>query len=393
MILHIDMDAFYASVEQRDRPELKGICVIVGGASRRGVVSTASYEARKFGVHSAMPIFQARKLCPNAVFLAPRMDHYRRVSRQIMEILAAFSPLVEAVSIDEAYLDLSGCERSLGAADTIAADIKKRIKDQIGLTCSVGGAPLKFLAKIASEMDKPDGLFIIHPNEAMGIIKALPIEKTPGVGQKTAEILAGLQIKTLGDVKRYPREILVRRLGKYGYRLTDLAAGIDNSEVSPGRAVKSISSEITLSTDIDDMEALCHHLLHQAEDVGRQLRAKGLRAKTITLKIKHADFKQVTRSVTLVSSTQSADSIYRAAMDLLKAYRLVSTVRLIGVGASGLISRSHPKQMDLFGGKQTKNECWEKVETALDQIDRKFGKGSVQKARLISNIRDRQAKN
>lgn len=377
------MDAFYASVEQRDRPELRGICVIVGGTSRRGVVSTASYEARKFGVHSAMPIFQALKLCPDAVFLTPRMDHYRAVSRQLMEILGAFSPLVEAVSIDEAYLDISGCERSLGAADTMAAEIKKRIKDQIGLTCSVGGAPLKFLAKIASEMDKPDGLFIIHPDEVMEIIEALPIEKTPGVGPKTAGILAGLQIKTLGDVKRYPREILIRRLGKYGHRLADLAAGIDHSEVSPDRAVKSISSEITLSTDLDDMDTLCRHLLHQAEDVGRQLRAKGVRAKTITLKLKHADFKQVTRSVTLASPTQSADSIYRAATELLKAYRLVSTVRLIGVGASGLVSRSQPKQLDLFGAKQPKNECWEKVETALDRIDRKFGKGSVLKARLL----------
>ncbi|MFH0728655.1 MAG: DNA polymerase IV [Pseudomonadota bacterium] len=388
MILHIDMDAFYASVEQRDRPGLKGVCVIVGGTSRRGVVSTASYEARKFGVHSAMPIFQARKLCPDAVFLTPRMDHYRAVSGQLMEILGAFSPRVEAVSIDEAYLDISGCERSLGAADTIAAEIKRRIKTRIGLTCSVGVAPLKFLAKIASEMNKPDGLFIIHPDEVTGIIEALPIGKAPGVGQKTAGILAGLHIRTLGDVKRYPRETLVRRLGKYGYRLADLAAGIDHGEVCADRVVHSISSEITLSADIDDMDTLCRHLLHQAEDVGRQLRAKGLRAKTITLKVKHADFKQVTRSATLSASTQTADSIYRVATGLLKAYRLTSKIRLIGVGASGLVSRTRPRQMDLFGGNQEENERWEKVEAALDDIDRKFGKGSVQKARLLSKLRD-----
>lgn len=385
MILHIDMDAFYASVEQRDRPELKGMCVIVGGTSRRGVVSTASYEARKFGVHSAMPIFEARKLCPDAVFLPPRMDHYRAVSGQLMEILDTFSPLVEAVSIDEAYVDISGCERIFGAADIMAADIKQRIKVQIGLTCSVGVAPLKFLAKIASEMDKPDGLFIIHPEEVMGIIDALPIEKTPGVGQKTAEILSGLQIKTLGNVRRYPREILVRRLGKYGHRLADLAAGIDNSGVSPDKEVKSISSEITLSADIDDMDTLCRHLLDQADDVGRHLRAKGVRAKSITIKIKHTDFKQVTRSMTLSSSTQSADTIYRAARGLLKAYRLTSKVRLIGVGASGLIPRTHPRQMDLFGEEQRENESWEKVESALDNIDRKFGKGSIRKARLLEN--------
>jgi DNA polymerase IV len=383
MILHIDMDAFYASVEQRDRPELKGVCVVVGGSSNRGVVSTASYEARKFGVHSAMPIFQAKKLCPDAVFLFPRMNHYRTVSGQIMEILSAYSPRMEAVSIDEAYLDISGCERSLGSAQSIAAEIKQRIKAKIGLTCSIGVAPSKFLAKIASEMDKPDGLHIIHPDEVTGIIDTLPIAKVPGVGKKTAEILTGLQIKTLGDVKRYPRETLVRRLGKYGYRLAELAAGVDTEAVSPDREIKSISSEVTLPADTDDVETLCGHLLHQADDVGRQLRAKGVRAKTITIKIKHADFKQVTRSLTVSLPTQSADSIYRAATDLLKACPLTSKVRLIGVGASGLLSQSVPKQMDLFGGKKQKSMSWEKVETALDDIDRKFGKGSVRKARLL----------
>lgn len=385
MILHVDMDAFYAAIEQRDRPELRGVCVIVGGSIERGVVSTASYEARKYGVHSAMPIFQARKRCPTAVIIPPRMEHYRAVSREILNILRTYSPRVEAVSIDEAYLDVYGCERSIGTPEAIALEIKHRVGKEVGLTCSIGVAPVKFLAKIASEMRKPDGLFIIQPEDVAGVVQSLPIRKVPGVGPKTAEILEVLQIRTLGDVNRFPRETLVRRLGKYGDRLAELAVGFDAEGVTTERENKSISSETTLMTDTDDLDVLMGRLLCQADEVGCELRKKGLWARTVTLKIKHADFKQITRSVTLSSPVRTADGIHKAAAELLKAYKLAGKVRLIGVGASGLLSESRPRQLDLFCPKQNKSVGWDKVETAVDRIERRFGKGLVRKARLLEN--------
>lgn len=385
MILHIDMDAFYASVEQRDRPELKGRCVIVGGKTNRGVVAAASYEARAFGVHSAMPIFQARRICPAAVFVAPRRRQYQAVSRDIMGILHTYSPLVETVSIDEAFVDITGCGRLHGDVMGTISDIKGRIAAETRLTCSVGAAPVKFLAKIASDMDKPDGRYVVWPAQMAGFIDALPIEKVPGVGKKTAAQLSALHIRTLGDVKRFSADALINRLGKFGYRLVDLAAGVDRSRVTPGGAVKSISSEVTLSDDTADTDVLHRHMLDQAEDVGRQLRKKGLRAKAVTIKVKHADFKLYTRRVTLRSPTQSDQCIYRAAAKLLGAYALSTPVRLIGVGVSGFLDASAPTQMDLFAGARKKNANWEKVDNAVDSIERKFGKGSVKKARLVDD--------
>lgn len=388
MILHIDMDAFYASVEQRDRPELKGRCVIVGGKTNRGVVAAASYEARAFGVHSAMPIFQARRICPDAVYVSPRRDRYLTVSRDIMSILRTYSPLVETVSIDEAFVDITGCGRLHGDVMGTITDIKGRILAETQLTCSVGGAPVKFLAKIASDMDKPDGQYVVWPAQMPGFIDTLPIEKVPGVGKKTAAHLGALHIRTLGDVKRFSADALINRLGKFGYRLADLAAGIDRSRVTPGGAAKSISSEVTLPGDTADRDALRRHMLDQAEEVGRQLRKKGLRAKAVTIKVKHADFKLYTRRVTLPSPTQSARRIYRAATALLGAYSLSTPVRLIGVGVSGFLHASAPTQMDLFAGAPRKNANWEKVDKAVDSIERKFGKGSVKKARLVDDPGD-----
>ena len=382
MILHIDMDAFYASVEQLDNPELKGKCVMVGGTSNRGVVSAASYEARKLGVHSAMPAFQARQKCPDGIFLHPRMERYKEVSHQIMAILRDFSPLVEPVSIDEAYLDISGSRRLYGDPIEAARQIKQKIKETVGLTSSVGLAPNKFLAKIASDMNKPDGLTVIMPEQVAQFIDGLPIQKVPGVGKKTAGQLTLMGINTLGDIHKFPEKMLFERLGKFGRRLVQLASGIDNTPVTPHTPHKSISTERTLAENTRDKQLLKQHLLSQSEEVARQLRKAGVRAKTITLKAKYADFTLVTRRTTLSTPTQSSKTIYLHAAKLLDAYKLPQPLRLIGVGTSGFKSGSMPVQLDLFGEVKEKSENWEKVDRAMENIAEKFGRDAIKRATL-----------
>ncbi|MGD2268975.1 MAG: DNA polymerase IV [Desulfobacterales bacterium] len=382
MILHIDMDAFYASVEQLDNPDLRGKCVIVGGSAARGVVSAASYEARKYGVHSAMPIFQAKQKCPKGVFVRPRFERYKEVSRQIMSLLQEFTPLVEPVSIDEAYMDIRGCDKLHGSPEEIGALIKKIVKQTADLTCSVGIAPNKFLAKIASDMDKPDGLVVILPEHVQQFIDELPIQKVPGVGHKTAQQLKLLGIRTLGDMKKYPEELIQSRLGKNGKRLLELADGIDDTPVTPSSPHKSVSSESTLSQDTRNTELLNTLILRHSEDVAKQLRKMGLRAKTVTLKLKHADFKQVTRSTTLTVPLQSSDKIYFAASRLLADYPLKKQVRLIGVGVTGLVPANLPLQLNLFEEIKIKGDHWEKVDRALDTITQKFGKNAIKRASL-----------
>ena len=252
MILHVDMDAFFASVEQLDNPKLAGKCVIVGGLSGRGVVSAASYEARKFGVHSAMPMYLARQKCPHGVFFSPRMERYSEISEKIMAILGTFSPLVEPVSIDEAYVDISGCKRLHGDYLKIGSAIKKKIRESVGLGCSVGIAPNKFLAKIASDMNKPDGLTVISPENAGRFAESIPIGKVPGVGKAKFSEFEQIGIKLLGDVKKYPIEMLLKRFGKYGYRLLELSSGSDDSPVVPFSRSKSISCETTLEKNTCD---------------------------------------------------------------------------------------------------------------------------------------------
>ena len=383
MILHVDMDAFFASVEVLDTPELSGQCVIVGGVSNRGVVSAASYEARKYGVHSAMPMYQARQRCPDGVFLRPRRHRYKALSENVMTILARFSPLVEPVSIDEAYVDITGCEKLYGSPETIGRAMKESIRAETGLTCTVGITPLKFLSKIASDMDKPDGLTVIPPEAVSDFIARLPVNKVPGVGRHTREHLERLGITTLGDVRKYSVDQLIRRLGKYGKRLAELAAGVDHSTVQVVRPVKSISSEETLPSDTRDGPLLERYLLKQAEDVGRQLRKHGLRARTVTLKIKHADFSQVTRQMALARQTRSSETLFKAACRLLANYQITKPVRLIGMGALDLSEKEAPVQMTLFGDPEPAALKWEARDSAVDAISQRFGREAVKKAGLF----------
>ncbi len=382
MILHLDMDAFYAAVEQREHPELRGRCLIVGGSARRGVVTTASYEARRYGVRSAMPMFQALELCPGAIVMAPRMALYKEVSRRIMSILEEFSPLVEPVSIDEAYIDATGSERLFGPPAAMGAAIKARIRSEVHLTCSLGAAPVRFLAKIASEMQKPDGLTVIEPGAVPGVIAALPIRKVPGVGPRTLESLAALGVHCLGDVRRLPGALLERRLGKFGHRLAALAVGVDPTPVRPGAAAKSVSSEETLAADSTDRRLLGRCLLRHAEEVARHLRRNACRARTVTLKIKHADFRLANRSTTLSRPSQSSAVLFQAADHLLQAYVLEPPVRLIGLGASNLVRQDAAVQMDLFDAGGSDGDGWSRVDRVLDDIAGRYGAGVIRRASL-----------
>ncbi|OQW98945.1 MAG: hypothetical protein BWK74_03370 [Desulfobacteraceae bacterium A6] len=374
MILHVDMDAFFTSVEQLDNPKLAGKCVIVGGLSGRGVVSAASYEARKFGVHSAMPMYLARQQCPHGLFLSPRMKRYSEISENIMAILGTFSPLVEPVSIDEAYVDISGCKRLHGDSSKIGSAIKRNIKESVGLGCSVGIAPNKFLAKIASDMNKPDGLTVISSENACRFAESISIDKAPGVGKVRLKELETIGIKMLGDIKKYPPEMLVKKFGEFGLKLMKLASGTDDSPVSPSTRNKSVSSEMTLDKDTSDRNLLKGYLLKQSEDVGSELRRLGMRAKTIVLKIKHADFRQITRSITIKTPVQSSQAIYKEVFKLLEAYDTKEKIRLIGVGAASLIPVSDPVQMSIFDADRKNDGKWEKVDKAVDTIKKKFGK-------------------
>jgi DNA polymerase-4 len=382
MILHIDMDAFYASVEKLDDPRLKHKCVIVGGTSNRGVVSAASYEARRYGVHSAMPIYQAKQKGPHGVFVPPRMGRYKEISKKIMALLKEFSPLVEPVSIDEAYLDITGCQRLFGQPQEIAREIKRKIRDRVHLTCSVGVAPNKFMAKIASDLEKPDGLTVILPDQVPQFIAALAIQKVPGVGKKMVRQLESLGIRTLGDVQRLPQKSLLKHLGKFGQRLRALSSGSDDSPVTPHAPHKSISSERTLAADTRDIKLLKRYLLDQSAEVARQLRQAGVRAKTIVIKIKNADFKTVTRRTTIAIPTQSSKTIYKHAARLLVEFEITEKIRLIGVGTTGFSAVSASVQIGLFEQNEKPDDNWEKVDKTLDSISKKFGKDAIRRAAL-----------
>ena len=382
MILHMDMDAFFASVEQLDHPELRGKALVVGGNSGRGVVAAASYEARRYGIHSAMPMFMARQRCPRLIVVPAHRHRYSELSRVVMAVLHRFSPIVEQVSIDEAYLDAAGCERLHGPPEAMARAIKSEIVGRTGLTCSIGGAPLKFLAKIASDMQKPDGLTIIAPQAVDRVIYGLPLEKVPGVGQTAGRQLRQMGLQTLGDVRAIDSAALVARLGKFGHRLVDLAHGRDDSTLIPHAPAKSISTERTLSADTRDRRRLANHLLDQSQEVGRQLRRQGFLARTITLKLKDNRFKLITRSMTLERPSQSSETIYQTARELLDRQALETPVRLIGVGASSLIAETSPRQACLFPAMDRKRDGWDKVDRAVDRITDRFGRSAVHRGSL-----------
>ncbi|MCP4748851.1 MAG: DNA polymerase IV [Desulfobacteraceae bacterium] len=385
------MDAFFASVEQLDNPALKGQSLVVGGLSGRGVVAAASYEARRYGIHSAMPIFQARQRCADLVIVPPRRKRYAQLSRRIMDRLSNFSPLVEPVSIDEAYLDASGCGRLFGTGRQMAMMIKQQIFEDVRLSCSVGVAPNKFLAKIASDFNKPDGLTVIEPDQVLSFIDELEVGKVPGVGTRTREQLSKLGVHTLGNVRGLSTDLLVRKLGKFGYRLMSLAHGQDDSPVTPDSPAKSFSSEITLDQDTRDRFLLENYLLAQAQSVGRQLRLHGKNARTITLKLKTSDFRSHTRSRTLNRAVNANEAVFQAARELLNRFVINLPVRLVGIGATSLQDEHAPAQADLFDETDgNRFHKWENLDRAVDAISERFGGRSVTRGSLTVSAKLRK---
>jgi len=373
------MDAFYASVEQRDRPELRGRPVIVGADPRgRGVVSAASYEARVFGVRSAMPISKAARLCPHGVFVPVDMEKYARVSGEIMAILGDFSPLVEPVSVDEAFVDLTGTESLFGAPPDTVQRIKQRIREETGLSASAGLASNKFIAKIASDLRKPDGLVIVPPGREAAFLAPLPVERLWGVGKATARSLASLGVATIGQLQRLPRATLVSRLGGHGADLHALAFGRDDRAVEPWTPPKSMGAETTFERDLDDRARLETTLRGQAERVARELRAGGVAASRVTLKLRFADFHTITRSHT-GDPTQDGLELYRRVAALFARERLVQRVRLIGVSASAL-GRPESGQLGLLDADTVRRE---RLARAVDGITGRFGGGAIRPATLV----------
>ena len=335
-IMHIDMDAFFASVEQLDNPELKGKPLIVGGQSCRGVVSTCSYEARKFGVHSAMPMVEARRLCPHAEFLPGRMWRYEEVSREIMRIFHEEAPLVEQLSIDEAFLDVSGMERLCKDVRNVGWRIKERIKNEIGLTCSVGLAPNKFLAKMASDLQKPDGFTVITHEKARSFIAPLPVTKIFGIGGAAKQMLAQFGIATIGQLANADRSILQKVFGKNADKVQLLAMGLDDRPVIPETAPKSIGRETTFEKDLYTFEDCKAAILELSGQTGFRLRNKGYSGRTVTLKVKFKDFKIITRSISSEGDISCDEEIFSLAVKLLQDVAYETGVRLLGVTVSNL---------------------------------------------------------
>jgi len=375
-IAHIDMDCFFAAVEALDHSEYRGKPLIVGGRpdTPRAVVSTCSYEARKYGVRSAMPISQAARLCPHALFVTGNMRRYVEVSRQIMECLAEFTPRIQPTSIDEAFLDMTGCEHFYENTRAMGASIKQRIRERTGLTASCGIAPNKFLAKLASSKSKPDGLLVITVDEAADFLAPLPVRELWGVGERGEQELARYGIATVSDLRAWPAEWLADRFGKWGMLIYDLARGIDDDPVVTDEECKSYGSESTFDSDVDDIDSLCSCLARHSQRVGKRLRAAGRLARTVTLKVKFADFDQITRSRSVGQPFDGDDTIYSIACELLREIRLRMAVRLIGVSVSGL---TECRQLSLFESPRGK------LDQVLDSITDRFGRKGVSRGREL----------
>jgi DNA polymerase-4 len=378
-ILHVDLDAFFAAVEQRDRPELRGKPVIVGGGgpNQRGVVSAASYEARAFGVHSAMPLRTAGRLCPHGVFLPVDGTKYQAVSKQVMAILRRFTPLVEPISIDEAFLDVSGSRALFGDGETIGRRIREEIRAEIGLTASVGVATTKLVAKIASDLRKPDALVVVASGDETAFLAPLPITRLWGVGAKSAAALQEYGVRTIGDLAALPDDLLIRRFGKYGASVGGRARGLDTDPVGDRDAAKSVGHEHTFDVDTSDREVIERTILAMAEGVAGRLRDSGVKAATVAVKIRDSSFRTITRQRTLAEPTDLTEPIFRTALELARPEVRGLRIRLLGVTASGLGERD---QMALFAADDPKRR---RVVEAADAVRHRYGERAITRARLV----------
>ncbi|WP_432738357.1 DNA polymerase IV [Maridesulfovibrio sp. FT414] len=385
-IMHIDMDAFFASVEQLDNPDLRGKPVGVGSLHKRSVLSAASYEARKFGVRSAMPVQQALKICPQLQVVQGSRARYKEISQQVMECLNNYSPVVEQASIDEAYLDITGTEKLFGPPLQLARSVKNDILKATGLTASVGIAPVKFLAKIASDLNKPDGISIIEPHQVQNFLKQLPVEKIPGVGKMALPKLHSFGVRYAADLRRFPAEFWKERFGERGPILYEKGAGIDPTPVTPSSPMKSSSAENTFGEDVSDRHILKTLLLKQSERVAADIRKHGKKGRTVTLKIKFPDFRQITRSRTLESRTSHAGTIFRTGCELLDGEGCIGPVRLIGIGISNFEERN--RQLSLLeedNRHEEENKKLDSLDKAVDLVRLKFGKDILTRGRLLED--------
>lgn len=380
-ILHVDMDAFYASIEIRDNPDLRDRPVIVGGApERRGVVSAASYAARRFGVHSAMPMVQAMRLCPQSVRITPRIGVYAEVSQQIREIFARFTPEVEPLALDEAFLDVTACEKLFGGAEAIARAIRQAIRQELELVASVGVAPNKFIAKIASDVNKPDGFVVVTADQVQAFLDPLPVSRLWGAGKATVAIFERMGIRTIAQLRRQSLAWLQSHLGRQGEQLWQLAHGIDRREVISDARARSISHETTFAEDIRDSQVIEAWLLHLTEQVAWRLRRAALVGRTLQLKLRYADFKTITRSQTLTEATHSTDALWQIVRQLLRDnWQGKPALRLVGMGLAGLEQEGRQQaQADLFAPQQAKRA---QVDALTDEINARFGPSTLQRGR------------
>ena len=386
-IIHLDLDAFFASVEQRDNPAYRGKPLIVGGISggkgnsNRGVVCAASYEARKYGIHAGMPIWEARQKCHKGIFIPSQMNKYSEASKKFFQICSTYTPLIEPLSIDELFLDVSGCESLFGSSETIGRKIKERVYQELGLKVSVGIAENKFLAKIATNLGKPDGFYIILSKDIQKILYPLPVSSLWGIGKKTEELLKKSGIYQVEQLAKMPDSILENLLGKNGKKMKLLAQGIDESPVTPPSTAKSIGKETTFSTNITEKAILIKELLKISQMVGYTARKKGYKGRTITLKIRFHNFITLNKSMTLENSTNIDDLIFKTVVKLLDKIKIKKgRVRLLGVKLSNLTSNDKVKQLNLLGDKDDKLE---QLTQSLDRIREKFGSKAVTRASLL----------
>ena len=382
-VLHVDMDAFYASVSLLTRPELRGTPVIVGGGGTRGVVLSATYEARQSGVHSAMPMMRARRMCPQAVVIAPDFDAYSRASAGVMEVFRSITPLVEPISLDEAFLDVRGAARRLGGPRQIGEWIRATVMDEQGITCSVGVASSKFVAKLASARCKPDGLLVVPATDVVSFLHPLPVGALWGVGEKTQDVLHRLGLHTVGDLANTPVSTLTRALGPAsGAHLAALSWGRDERVVVPHEPDKSIGAEHTFGSDVDDPAVIARELLRLSERTAARLRASAQVGRTVSIKVRFADFTTITRARTLPESTDVGRVVYDTAVGLYEALGLQrARIRLVGVRVEGVAQAADQVHQLQLGERE---HGWRDAEQAVDKAARRFGAGAVRPATLVT---------